>query len=72
MTAEAKREQIQDAKIRHQKAYRYSVVLGLAPDVAGRALEDYVKKLDRLLSNCDQCVHNWHLGRKAYLKELSE
>lgn len=72
MSVETKKELIQDSKIRHQKAYRYSVVLGLAPEVAGRALEDYIKKLDRLLTICDKCVHNWHLGRKAYLKELSE
>lgn len=72
MSAETKKELIQDSKIRHQKAYRYSVVLGLAPEVAGRALEDYIKRLDRLLTTCDKCVHNWHLGRKAYLKELSE
>jgi senataxin len=72
ISQETKLERIQDAQTRHQKAYRYAVVLGLAPDIAGRALEDYISKLDRLLSNCDKCVHNWHLGRKAYLKELSE
>lgn len=72
MSAETKQEQIRDAKIRHEKAYRYAVVLGLSPEIAGRSLEDYTRRLNALLSICDKCVHNWHLGRKTYLKELSE
>lgn len=72
ISAETKQKHIKDGKIRHEKAYKYAAVLGLAPEIAGRALEDYCAQLNRLLTCCDKCVHNWHLGRKAYLKELAE
>ena len=69
---ELKHKLIQDAKRRHEVAYKYSLVLGLAPEVSGRLLEDYTSRLNELLTVCDKCIHNWHMGRKAHLKELSE
>ena len=72
MSPETKHELIQDAKKRHAVAYKYSLILGLDPEISGHLLDDYTRRLNRLLMTCDKCVHNWHMGRKAYLKELAE
>ena len=71
-SVETKRELIQDAKRRHNVAYKYSLILGMDPEHSGTLREDYIQRLDQLLKACDKCVHNWHLGRKAFLKECSE
>ena len=72
MSPETKLELIQEAKRRHDVAYKYSLIIGLSPDVSGVLLDDYTERLKKLLTTCDKCVHNWHMGRKAYLKELTE
>jgi senataxin len=72
MSPETKRELVQDAKRRHEVAYKYSLIFGLSPEISGRLLESYTQRLNKLLTTCDKCVHNWHMGRKAYLKELAE
>lgn len=72
MTSETKYEMIEASKKRHQVAYKYSLIFGLSPDVSGTLLTEYTQKLNHLLMSCDKCVHNWHMGRKAYLKELAE
>ena len=72
MSPETKQELIKDAKRRHEVAYKYSLILGLAPEISGSMLEDYTARLNRLLTACDKCVHNWHMGRKPYLKKLAE
>lgn len=72
ITPEQKQEMVVSSKKRHQVAYKCSLVLGLAPEQAGRMLEEYTQRLNHLLSSCDKCVYNWHLGRRVFLKELSE
>jgi senataxin len=72
MSVEEKLRVIQVAKRRHKVAYKYALVFGLSPDVSGVLLEQYMNRLTGLLTNCDKCVRNWHMGRKAYLKDLAE
>ena len=72
ISPETKLELIKDAKRRQDVAYKYSLIYGLSPDVSGVLLENYNRRLNQLLTSCDKCVHNWHMGRKAYLKELAE
>jgi senataxin len=69
MSPETKHEAIQAAKERHDVAYKYSLVIGMD---ATPERDAYLKHLDKLLQSCDKCVYNWHMGRKAYLRELSE
>lgn len=69
MSPETKHESIQAAKERHNVAYKYSLIVGMN---SGPELEEYTDTLNRLLTTCDKCVHNWHMSRKAYLRELSE
>jgi len=71
MSAETKRETIQDAKRRHNVAYRYSLILGMPDELAGNLRDQYTQRLDDLLTTCDKCIHNWHLGRKPYLKDVA-
>ncbi|KAG0651762.1 tRNA-splicing endonuclease positive effector [Hyphodiscus hymeniophilus] len=70
MSPETKLELIQDAKRRHDVAYKYSLIFGLSPDVSGVLSKDYAQRLDLLLTTCDKCIRNWHIGRKPYLKDL--
>lgn len=72
MSTETKHELIQDAKRRHTVAYKFSLILGLDREISGQLLTDYTQRLNRLFTQCDKCVRNWHRGRKAYLKELAE
>lgn len=71
-SAGTKKELIQAAQRRQTVAYKYSLAMGLDRDAGGSMVADYVGRLNRLLTSCDKCVHNWHIGRKAYLKELAE
>ncbi|RDL37134.1 Uncharacterized protein BP5553_04567 [Venustampulla echinocandica] len=72
ISAEKKLQLINDAKRRHEVAYKLSLVLGFAPEGSKGILEEYTDGLNKLLTSCDKCVHNWHMGRKGYLKELTE
>ncbi|KAF7952535.1 uncharacterized protein EAE97_002032 [Botrytis byssoidea] len=72
MSAETKKELIQDAQRRQTVAYKFSLTIGLDRDAGGAMVEGYLERLNKLLMCCDKCVHNWHIGRKAYLKELTE
>lgn len=72
MSAETKKELIQDAQRRQNIAYKFSLTIGLDRDAGGTMVEGYLERLNKLLMCCDKCVHNWHIGRKAYLKELAE
>ena len=72
MRPETKLELIQAAKRRHDVAYKYSLIFGLSPDVSGILLENYSRRMTELFTSCDKCVRNWHIGRKSYLKELTE
>ncbi|ESZ91479.1 hypothetical protein SBOR_8140 [Sclerotinia borealis F-4128] len=72
MSAETKKELIQDAQRRQTLAYKCSLFIGLDRDAGGVMVEDYLERLNKLLTCCDKCVYNWHMGRKAYLKELAE
>lgn len=72
MSPDTKRELIQDAKRRHNVAYKYSIILGLAPEDTADMREPYLERMNALLETCDKCGYNWHMGRKQYVKEISE
>jgi senataxin len=72
MSPETKHELIHGAKRRYNVAYKYSLVFGLSREIFGREMDDYTCRLNQLLTTCDKCVYNWHMGRKAYLKEIQE
>jgi len=72
MSVDTKKEMIKDAKTRHDVAYKLSIITGLDHEASGEMLNDYTRRLNRLLQTCDKCVRNWHMGRKPYLKHLAE
>lgn len=72
VSSQTKHQAIQDFKRRQEVAYKVSLVLGLSPEVSGKMMEDYTRRLNALLTSCSKCVSNWHMGRKSYLKELAE
>lgn len=71
MSTETKQELIQDAKRRHQVAYRFALILGMSQELAGDLLTGYTDRVNGFLTVCDKCVRHWHMGRKPYLKELA-
>ena len=62
---------IGDSHNRAQVAYRLSMVYGLSEEEAADWQERYRKRSNELLTTCDRCVRNWHIGRKRFLKEIS-
>jgi senataxin len=72
MSPETKVELIQEGKRRHDVAYLFTIVFGLSPDVSGAHLTGYTPRMNQLLTSCDKCVYNWHIGRKPFLKDLTE
>jgi senataxin len=71
VSAETKQKLIKESQKRLEVAYKFSLILGFEEE-SGRLREEYIERLDKLLTTCDKCVYNWHMGRKAYLKELAE
>ncbi|CAG8951349.1 hypothetical protein HYFRA_00008099 [Hymenoscyphus fraxineus] len=71
-TAAEKQKAIADGKLREDVAFGASLILGLDENEAPESRTFYVNGLGSLLSHCDQCVSNWHMSRKAFLKKLSE
>ena len=72
MSAATKHEMIQDGKKRHAIAYKFSIILGLDPEISRELRDAHFGHLDKLFTSCDKCVRNWHRGRKSYLKDLAE
>ena len=72
MSPEAKRKMIEDGKQRQDVAYKYSIVLGLDMTSAAEMVKEYTHRLHTLLTSCSDCIRNYHMGRRAYLKYLHE
>ena len=70
MSPEGKKEIIEEGKYRHEVAYKYSIILAVNQELSGTMLVYFTQRLNQLLSSCAACIRNWHMGRKAYLKEL--
>ncbi|RDW92450.1 hypothetical protein BP5796_01844 [Coleophoma crateriformis] len=74
LTTKDKRKK--DARERQNAAYKFSLIFGLdagdAGDTFQTMLDFYTQRLNELLTVCDKCVRNYHMGRKAYLKSLAE
>lgn len=72
MSAETKHELIQNGEKRHNIAYKFSIILGLDPELSRELLPAHFNRINKFLTSCDKCARNWHKGRKAYLKQLAE
>jgi senataxin len=72
ITLAQKKQRITDSKERYRVAYECILSLGLSDDEAGPLRSQYLEGLGRLLSQCDKCVRNYHIGRKRYLTDLGQ
>lgn len=65
---------IADGEKRLKITYRFSISLGFSPEQAEEAGfgDTYERRVTELLSTCDQCVRNYHTGRKEFLGYMSE
>lgn len=72
ITPETKNRYIAEGRKRQDVAYRFAVVYGLASEDAEEWQQTYYNRLEELLTSCDKCVRNWHMGRRRFLKDISE
>ncbi|KFZ05074.1 hypothetical protein V501_08714 [Pseudogymnoascus sp. VKM F-4519 (FW-2642)] len=65
---------IEDGEKRLKITYRFSIKLGFSPEQAEEAGfgDAFERRATELLSTCDQCVRNYHTGRKEFLGYMSE
>lgn len=75
LSSTEKKQHIQDSEQRQKCAYRFTISMGLSPEEAaavGDFLGQYTQRVGLLLSTCDKCVRNYHMGRKEFLKFMAE
>jgi len=58
------------AEDRLQKASWTSLILGIKEDQASRWRPEWIARTENFLTDCDDCVRNWHMGRKALRNRL--
>lgn len=69
---DAKRKRIQEGKDRVQVAYWSSLVFGMGKDKFDAEMQELSRRLTHWLKQCDQCIINWHMRRKSFLREFAE
>lgn len=69
-------QRIKEGEQRLTCAYRFSISLGFTAEQAAEAeeagVDGYSRRVTELLSSCDQCVRNYHMGRKEFLGYIAE
>lgn len=71
MDVETKQRLVDEARDRQKVALHSALILGMSED-AQEAQVDYIQRLKAQLTRCDKCVRNYHMGRKAFFKDLRE
>lgn len=74
-SAALKKQCIAEGAQRRDCAYRFLISLGLTPEETagtGGTVEAYFERVNALLTHCDKCVRNYHMGRKDFLKYMAE
>ena len=67
-----KQKRIQEGKDRVQLAYWSSLVFGMDKDKFGAEMKELSGLLQHWLRSCDQCIINWHMSRKPFIREFAE
>lgn len=69
--AETKQKLVGEGRERQRVALYSTLLLGMSDD-AQEAQLDYIQRLKVQLTRCDKCVRNYHMGHKAFFKDLRE
>lgn len=69
---DVKRKRIQEGQDRVRVAYWCSLVFGMGKDKFDAELKELNGCLNHWLKMCDQCIINWHMRRKPFLREFAE
>jgi senataxin len=72
LTSADKARLIREWERRQEIAYQLCIVYGLSAEEGSDWQDFHHKRLTELLSTCDRCVRNYHMGRKGFLKDVSE
>ena len=71
-TDDAKRKRIQEGKDRVKLAYWSSLVFGMNKEKFDAEIKELNGLLSQWLKNCDQCIINWHMSRRPFIREFAE
>lgn len=63
---------IHEAERRKHVAYQFSLVFALSSEDVGEWQDAHKVRLTELLSTCSGCIRSYHMGRKKFLRDLSE
>lgn len=72
ITAEKKKERIEDSEKRLHIATTASLLLGISKDAASAWLDGWIERAEKNLTTCPNCIRAWHKKRKSFLKLLGE
>ncbi|RWA06441.1 hypothetical protein EKO27_g8658 [Xylaria grammica] len=67
-----KQQRIEDGQARLDLMYNCSLILGLDLEAAGNHRLDFDSRCNAFLKTCAGCVRNWHKGRAAFLKDITQ
>jgi senataxin len=72
ISRETKKKRIEEGEKRLEIAYWNSLVFGFDKRESGQWAEDLTNRLNECLRECPDCVLNWHMRRKPYLRQFAE
>ncbi|EHA46214.1 DNA-binding protein SMUBP-2 [Pyricularia oryzae 70-15] len=72
ITAEQKKERIEDSDKRLHIATTASLLLGISKDAASAWLDGWIERAEKNLTTCPNCIRAWHKKRKSFLKLLGD
>lgn len=71
-TDDAKKKRVQEGRDRVKLAYWSSLVFGMNKEKFDAEIKELNELLSLWLKTCDQCIINWHMSRKPFLREFAE
>jgi senataxin len=72
ITRETKQKRIKDGEARLEITYWNSLVFGFDRRDSGQWVEEFNERLNGCLQECPDCVLNWHMRRKQFLRQFAE
>ncbi|CEJ91251.1 hypothetical protein VHEMI06975 [[Torrubiella] hemipterigena] len=69
---EERKKRIKDADRRIQITYWNSVIFAFDQEDVGTWAAEFADRLTACLRECSNCIYNWHMKRRHYIKEYEE
>lgn len=69
---EERQKRIKDGERRIQITYWNSLIFCFDQEDAGTWATEFADRLNKCLGLCSNCIRNWHMKRRHYIKEYEE